>query len=47
MITYTYEHVYTHLIPMSISEKLSRLNLKIHEVGHQERIAVDGGVVFH
>jgi hypothetical protein len=47
MSTYTYEHVYTHPIPMSISEKLSRLNLKIHEVGHQECIAVDGGIVSH
>jgi hypothetical protein len=32
---------------MLTSEKLSRLNLEIHEVDHQERLAVDGDVVSH
>jgi hypothetical protein len=32
---------------MSTSERLSRLDLEIHEVGHQERIAVDEDVVYH
>jgi hypothetical protein len=26
---------------MNTSERLSRLDLKIHEVGHKERLAVD------
>jgi hypothetical protein len=30
---------------MSISERLSQLDLKIHEVSHQERITVDGTLV--
>jgi hypothetical protein len=38
-------HVYS--IPMSTSEKLSRFDLKIHEFGHQERIAVDRDVASH
>jgi hypothetical protein len=33
MRTYSYEYMYVHLISMSISERLSRLDLKIHEVG--------------
>jgi hypothetical protein len=40
-----YENTYVHPIPMSTSERLSRLDLKIHEVGHQERLAVDGDIV--
>jgi hypothetical protein len=32
--TYPYEYMHTHLIFMSISERLSRLDLEIHEVGH-------------
>jgi hypothetical protein len=42
-----YKHMHTHLIPMSTPERLSRLNLEIYEVGHQERLAVDGDVVFY
>jgi hypothetical protein len=45
MITHLYEYTYTHLIPMSTSERLSRLDLEIHEIGHQECIAVDEDVV--
>jgi hypothetical protein len=29
---------------MSIFERLNRFDLEIHEVGHQERFAVDGNV---
>jgi hypothetical protein len=32
---------------MNISERLSRLDLEIHEVSHQERLTVNGDVVFH
>jgi hypothetical protein len=35
---------HTHPIPMSTSEKLSRFDLKIHEIGHQERLAVNDDV---
>jgi hypothetical protein len=44
MSTHLYEHTHAHPTPMSISEKLSRLDLEIHEVGHQERLVVDGDV---
>jgi hypothetical protein len=27
---------------MSISKRLSRLDIKIYEVGHQERLTIDG-----
>jgi hypothetical protein len=42
-----YEHSYAHFTYMSTFERLSRLDLKIHEVNHQERLTVDGDVTFH
>jgi hypothetical protein len=42
MSTHRYEHTHAHPTPMSTSERLSRLDLEIHEVGHQERLTVDG-----
>jgi hypothetical protein len=45
MSNHSYEYTHTHLTPMSTSERLSRLDLEIHEVGHKERLAVDGDVV--
>jgi hypothetical protein len=42
-----YEHTYAHLTPMINSERLSQLDLKIHKIGHQEHIAVDGDVTSH
>jgi hypothetical protein len=47
MSTHSYEHTHTHPTRMSTSERLSRFNLEIHEVGHQERLAVNGDVVSH
>jgi hypothetical protein len=47
MIINFYEHTYVHLISISTSERLGRLDLEIHEVGHQEHIAIDGDAVFH
>jgi hypothetical protein len=47
MSTHSYEHTYAHPTFMSTSERLSRLDLEIYEVGHQERLAVDGDVVSH
>jgi hypothetical protein len=32
---------------MSTFKKLSQLDLEIHEVGHQERLTVDGDVTSH
>jgi hypothetical protein len=46
MSTHPYEHTYAHPTPM-VSERLSRLDLEIHEIGHQERLAVDGDVASH
>jgi hypothetical protein len=47
MSTHLYEHMHVYSIPMNTHEKLSWLDLEIYEVGHQERLAVDGGVVSH
>jgi hypothetical protein len=35
MIIYSYVYIYTHHIFINTSERLSRLDLKIHEVDHQ------------
>jgi hypothetical protein len=47
MRTHPYEHMHTYFTLMSTSERLSRFDLEIHEVGHQERITIDGDVVPH
>jgi hypothetical protein len=47
MSTYPYEHTRTHHTPMSTFVRLSRLDLEIHEVGHQERLAIDGDIASH
>jgi hypothetical protein len=44
---HSYEHMYVHPTPMSISERLSRFDLEIHEVGHQECFTVDRKVTSH
>jgi hypothetical protein len=41
MSTYSYEHIYTHPTPMNAFEKLSQLDLKIHEIDHLKRLTVD------
>jgi hypothetical protein len=47
MTIHPYEYTHAHHTLMSIFERLSWLNLEIHEVGHQERLAVDENVAFH
>jgi hypothetical protein len=42
-----YEHTLAHPTPMNTSERLGRLDLEIHEVGHEEHLAIDGDVVYH
>jgi hypothetical protein len=44
MSTHHYEHMHIHHTPMSNSGRLSRLDLEIHEVGHQKRLTVDRDV---
>jgi hypothetical protein len=44
MSTHSYEHTHTHLTPMNTFERLSQLDIEIHEVGHQECLIVDGDV---
>jgi phosphatidylserine synthase len=39
--------MYVYPISMSTSLRLSRFNLKIYEVGHQEYIGVDRDVASH
>jgi hypothetical protein len=45
MITHPYEYI--HPTFMSIFEILSWLDLKIHKVGYQKRLAVDEDVISH
>jgi hypothetical protein len=47
MSTHPYKHVHIHPISMSTFKRLSRLDLEIYEVGHQERLAIDEDVAFH
>jgi hypothetical protein len=47
MIIYLYKYMQTHSTPMSILERLSRFDLEIYKVGHQEHLAVDEYVVFY
>jgi hypothetical protein len=47
MSTHPCEHMYVYHIPMSTSERLNQLDLKIHEVDHQERLTVDGDAASH
>jgi hypothetical protein len=42
--THPYEHTHAHSTLMSTSKRLSRLDFEIHEVGHQERLTVNGYV---
>jgi hypothetical protein len=44
MSIHPYEYMHAHSITMSTSERLNRLDLEIHEVGHQDRLAIDGDV---
>jgi hypothetical protein len=45
--THLYEHIYAHSILMSTSERLSRLDLEIHKVGHKERLTINGNITYH
>jgi hypothetical protein len=45
--THLYEHTHAHPTSMSTSKRLSRLDLEINEVGHQERLTVNGDVTSH
>jgi hypothetical protein len=47
MSTHQYEYTHVHPTPISTSKRLSRLDLEIHEVGHQERLTVDEDVASH
>jgi hypothetical protein len=44
---YSYEYMYVHLFFINIFKRLGRLNLKIYEVGHQERLTVNEHVIYH
>jgi hypothetical protein len=47
MSIHPYKHTHAHSTPMSTYERLSRLDLEIHEIDHQERLAVDGDATSH
>jgi hypothetical protein len=47
MSTHLYKHMHIHSTSVSNFKRLSPLDLKIYEVGHQERLAVDEDVVSH
>jgi hypothetical protein len=40
-------NTHAHPTPMSTSERLSRFDLKIYEVGHQQHIDVDEDIASH
>jgi hypothetical protein len=40
-------NTHVQLTPMNTFERLSRLDLEIHKVDHQERLAVDRDVASH
>jgi hypothetical protein len=42
-----YSYMYAHPISMSVSERLVRLDLEIHKIGHQECLTVDGDIDYH
>jgi hypothetical protein len=42
-----YEYMHAQLTLMSILKKLDRLDLEIHEVGHQECFTIDKDVISH
>jgi hypothetical protein len=39
-----YEHTHVYPTRMNTYKRLNRIDFKIHEVGHQERIAIDEDV---
>jgi hypothetical protein len=39
--------MYAHPTSMINFERLSRFDLEIHKVGHQERLAVDEDIISH
>jgi hypothetical protein len=47
MSTYLYEHIHIHPTFISTSERPSQFDLEIHEVGHQDRLIVDGDIASH
>jgi hypothetical protein len=47
MSIHPYEHTHVHSTLMSTSERLSRFDIEIHEVGHQERLVIDGDAASH
>jgi hypothetical protein len=47
MSTHPYEYTDVHPTPMSTSKTLSQLDFDIHEVGHEERLTVDGEDASH
>jgi hypothetical protein len=36
-----------HPTPINISERLDRIDLEIHKVGHQDRFTIDEDVAYH
>jgi hypothetical protein len=44
MSTHLYKHTYAYSTLMNTSKILSQLDLEIHEVDHQKRLAVDRDV---
>jgi hypothetical protein len=44
MSTYLYEYTYAYSTLINTSERLRQLDLEIHEVDHQKRLAVDRDV---
>jgi hypothetical protein len=47
MSTHSYEYMYVYLILIIIFKRLSRFDLEIYKVDHQERLTIDGDIISH
>jgi hypothetical protein len=47
MITHIYKYIRIHTTPMNTFKKLDQLDLKIHNVGHKEYLAINKDVTYH
>jgi hypothetical protein len=47
MSTHSYEHTHAQFILIRAFERLNRLDLEIHKVGHQERLIIDRNISSH
>jgi hypothetical protein len=47
MSTYSYKDIHVHFTHMNKFKGLNQLDLEINEIGHQERLVINGDVASH